>query len=127
MKAKDWAVAVKEKAEAMRQEALKNQQAAAERQKQNYDRGLKPQQFELGDFVRLYDYTAESSKPVKFRNQWIGPFRISGRKGMLFELEDMKGAKLKRLYHPIRLKKVNEEMIHYASLTIALNHTHTLP
>ena len=113
IKMKEWAIKMKEKAEAMRQAALKNQQRAAERQQEQHDKGLKPQNFQVGDFVRVYDYTAESSKPVKFRNQWVGPFRIAGRKGMLFQLEDHKGAKQRGLFHPIRLKKVNEERLFF--------------
>ena len=46
---------------------------------------------------------------MKLRNQWVGPYRIGGRKGMLVEIEDMKGAEIKGLFHPSKLKKVNEE------------------
>ena len=69
-------------------------------------------EFKVGDLVRVYDPTAEGSKPVKFRNQWVGPYFIRGKKGMLFELRDMKGANVKGLFHPIKLKLVNEERPH---------------
>ena len=43
-------------------------------------------------------------------NKWIGPHFIrGGKKGMLFELEDVKGAEIKGLFHPMKLKQVNEE------------------
>ena len=106
---KDWAETAKKIGEAMRQDALKQQQAAAKSQQKTYNRGLKPTKFNVGDYVRVHDPTAEAKEPVKLRNQWIGPYRIRGRKGMLWELEDLKGAKLKGLYHPIKLKLVNEE------------------
>jgi len=94
----------------MRKDALRNQRAAAEAQKKQYDKGLKPQKFEVGDLVRINDPTAEAKMPVKLRNQWVGPYRVRGKKGkMLIELEDLKGAKIKGLYHPSKLKKVNEE------------------
>ena len=70
MKQKDWAESMQRKAEIMRDDALKNQIAAATRQKEQFDRGLEPVQFEVGDLVRVYDPTAEGSKPKKFRNQW---------------------------------------------------------
>ena len=109
MKGKDWAEEMYKKAEMMRQSALRNQRAAAETQRRYYDKGLRPETFEVGDLVRAYDPTAESSKPVKFRNQWIGPFQIEGKRGMLCRLKDMRGATLRGWYHPIKLKKVNEE------------------
>ena len=109
MKKKDWAERMHQQAEMMREDALKNQTLAAELQKKYYDHGLKPVQFEVGDLVRVYDPTAEGSKPMKFRNQWIGPYFVRGRKGILIELEDLKHAEIKGLFHPIKLKKVNEE------------------
>jgi len=112
MKRKDWASDMYKKAVIMRKDALKRQQDAAEAQRRYHDKGLEPENFEVGDLVRVHDPNAEASKPMKFRNQWIGPYRIGGRKGMLFEIEDLKGAKLKGLFHPIKLKKVNEERAH---------------
>ena len=47
---------------------------------------------------------------MKLRNHFIGPFRIRVRKGMLFELEDKQGARLKGLYHPSKLKDANAEI-----------------
>ena len=111
MRRKDWAEEMHKKAEVMRQDALRRQQAAAEAQKRYHDKGLEPERFEVGDLVRVFDQTAEASKPVKLRNQWIGPYRIRGREGMLFKIEDMKGAEIKGLFHPIKLKKVNEEKV----------------
>ena len=109
MRRKDWAMEMHKRAEIMRKDALESQQSAAEAQKRYHDEGLEPENFEIGDLVRVYDQTAEASKPMKLRNLWIGPYRIRGRKGMLFEIEDMKGAEVKGLFHPIKLKKVNEE------------------
>jgi len=111
MRRKDWAEEMHKKAEVMRQDALRRQQAAAEAQKRYHDKGLEPERFEVGDLVRVFDQTAEASKPMKLRNQWIGPYRIRGREGMLFKIEDMKGAEIKGLFHPIKLKKVNEEKV----------------
>ena len=108
-KKKDWAQAAFKRAQEMREDALKNQKAAAESQKRAYDKGLKPVKFNVGDYVRVLDLTAEAKQPVKLRNQYVGPFRVRGRKGMLFELEDEKGARLKGLYHPVKLKLVNAE------------------
>ena len=112
MKQKDWAQKMHNAAKIMRQDALKNQQSAAVKQKQFYDKKLRPVEFKIGDLVRAYDPTAESSKPIKFRNQWMGPYRITAKKGMLFELEDLQGAKLKGLFHPSKLVEVNNEEIH---------------
>jgi len=112
MQKKDWARDMRERAEVMRNDALKNQLAAANRQKTHHDNGLKPVEFDVGDLVRVYDPTAESSKPVKFRNQWTGPFRVAAKKGMPFELEDLKGARQRGLFHPLKLAKVNEELSH---------------
>ena len=109
-KDKDWALNAFEKAKEMREDALKNQQAAALSQRKTHDKGLKPTEFNVGDYVRVYDPTAEAKEPVKFRNQWIGPFRLRGKKGMLWELEDLHGARIKGLFHPIKLKEVNAEM-----------------
>ena len=109
-KKKDWAQDAYKKAQELREDALKNQEAAAGSQKATYDKGLKPTEFQVGDFVRMYDPTAEAKQPVKLRNQYIGPLRIRGRKGMLFELEDLKGAKVKGLHNPSKLKKVNTEL-----------------
>jgi len=106
----DWAKRMYETAEEMREDALKRQQAAAESQKKTYNRRLKPTVFKVGDYVRVLDTTAEASKPVKLRNQWIGPFRIRGMKGMLFVLENLNGTKLRGLYNPIKLKEVNAEL-----------------
>jgi len=111
MKRKEWAEDIYKKAEEMRKDALRNQLAAAAAQKRYYDEGLEPETFDIGDLVRVYDPTAENSKPVKFRNQWIGPYFIEGKEGMLYRLRDLKGAVLKSLYHPIKLKKVNEERV----------------
>ena len=109
-KKKDWAEEAYRIAQEMRNDALKNQQTAAKYQKSSYDKGLKPENFQIGDYVRVYDHTAEAKLPVKLRNQYIGPFRIRGRKGMLFELEDRRGARLKGLYHPSKLKNANAEI-----------------
>ena len=35
---------------------------------------------------------------------------IMGEEGMLFESEDVKGAEMKGLFHPMKLKQVNEEI-----------------
>jgi len=112
MKRKDWAEQMHEKAKVMREDALRNQQEAAKLQKKYYDSGARPEELKVGDLVRVYDPTAEGSKPVKFRNQWVGPYFIRGKKGMLFELRDMKGANVRGLFHPIKLKQVNEERPH---------------
>ena len=88
---------------------MRRQKAAAEGQKRYYDKGLEPKRFEVGDLVRVFDQIAEASKPMKLRNLWTGPFRIRGREGMLFQLEDLKGAEVRGLFHPIKLKKVNQE------------------
>lgn len=112
MKRKGWAEDMHRMAEIMREDALKRQKDAAGAQRKCYDRSLEPEIFEVGDLVRIYDQTAEASKPVKLRNQWVGPYRIGGKRGMLFEIEDLKGAKIKGLFHPMKLKKVNEERIH---------------
>jgi len=106
---KDWADEIYKIAREMREDALKNQQAAAKSQEKQYNKHLKPTSIKVGDYVRLFDPTAEAKEPVKLRNQYIGPFRVRGRKGMLFELEDLKGARLKGRYNPKRLKVVNEE------------------
>jgi len=112
MHSKDWAHEIQQKAALMREDALRNQQAAALRQQSQYNKGLKPVDYEVGDLVRVYDPTAEGSKPVKFRNQWICPFRVAGKRGPLVELEDLMGTKQRGLFHPIKLVKVNEEMAH---------------
>ena len=109
MRQKDWAEDMHKKAIAMREDALRRQKAAAEGQKRYYDKGLEPERFEVGDLVRVFDQTAEASKPMKLRNLWTGPFRIRGREGMLFQLEDLKGAEVRGLFHPVKLKKVNQE------------------
>ena len=54
----------------------------------------------------MYDPSAKGSKPVKFRNQWVGPYFIRGKKGMLFELEDMKGGEIWGLFHPMKLNRL---------------------
>ena len=108
-KRKEWAEKAHELAVEMRQDALKNQTSAAKSQKHTYDKGLKPTTFNVGDYVRVYDPTAEAKEPVKLRNQYVGPFRVRGRKGSLFTLEDLKGATIKGLFHPSKLKLVNEE------------------
>ena len=109
-KRKDWAEETYKKAAEMREDALRNQQIAAEYQKREYNKGLKPKEFKIGDYVRMHDLTAEAKEPVKLRNQWTGPFRIRGRRGMMFQLEDLKGAAMKGLVHPMKLKEVNAEM-----------------
>ena len=113
-KKKDWAEKAYEIAQEMRQEALENQKAAANSQRKTYNKGLKPTIFNVGDYVRVKDPTAESKEAIKLRNQYVGPFRIRalrirGRKGILWELEDEKDARLKGYYHPSKLKLVNEE------------------
>ncbi len=108
-KRKDWAEKAYRLAQEMRQDALKNQKIAAASQKKTYNRGLKPTQFNVGDYVRVNDPTAEAKEAVKLRNQYIGPFRIRGKKGMMIELEDEKGAKIKGMFHPSKLKLVNKE------------------
>jgi hypothetical protein len=112
MKRKDWAEQMHEKAKVMREDALRNQQEAAKLQKKYYDSGARPEELKVGDLVRVYDPTGEGSKPVKFRNQWVCPYFIRGKKGMLFELRDMKGGNVRGLFHPIKLKQVNEERPH---------------
>ena len=82
------------------------------RKKEAYDKGLKPTQFNVGVYVRVFDATVEAKQPVKFRNQYIGPFRVRGRKGYLWELEDLKGAGVKGLFYASKLKLVNEEGAH---------------
>jgi len=47
-------------------------------------------EFEVGDFVRVYDPTAEGDKPLKFRNQWVGPYRVVGKRDMLMHLLQLK-------------------------------------
>ena len=106
----DWAVVAKRRAEEMRKDALKNQLAAAESQKKQYDKGLKPETYKIGDLVRVKDLTAEAKMPVKLRNQWVGPYRVRGMRGkVLLILEDEKGARLEGLFHLSKVKKVNEE------------------
>ena len=61
----------------------------------------------------VYNPTAEGSKPVKFRNQWTGPFQVAGKRGELYELETLDGVKQRGLFHPIKLVKVNEERPHW--------------
>ncbi len=51
----------------------------------------------------------KGQKPVKFRKQWVGPYFIRRKKGMLFELKDLKRAEIKGLFNPAKLKQVNEE------------------
>jgi len=109
-KKQEWAQEAYRKALEFRKDARKNQIAAAETQKTSYDKGLRPTEFQIGDYVRMLDPTAEAKQPVKLRNQYIGAFRIRGRKGMLFELEDLKGAKVKGLHNPCKLKEVNMEV-----------------
>jgi len=108
-KKKDWAEEAYKIAQEMRQDALKKQKVAAEGQKKTYDKGLKPIQINVGDYVRVYDSTAEAKEPMKLRSQYIGPFRVREKRGMLFKLEDEKGAKVKGLFHPSKLKLVNAE------------------
>ena len=45
---------------------------------------------------------------LKLGTKWVGPCFIRGKKGMMFESEDMK-AEIKGLFHPMKLKQVNEE------------------
>ena len=97
------------KAKVMKEDALRNQQEAAKLQKKYYDSGARPEELKVGDLVRVYDSTAEGSKPVKFRNQWVGPYFIRGKKDMLFELEEMEEGEIKSLFHQMKLKQVNEE------------------
>jgi len=108
-KKKDWVESAYKIAHEMREDALSNQKAAAESQRRMYDKGLKPTEFKVGDYVRVHDLTAEAKEPVKLRNQWTGPFRLLEKKGMLWKIEDLKGARIRGLFHPIKLKKVNEE------------------
>ena len=108
-KKKDWAETAYKLAQEMREDALRNQQQAAKSQEKEYNKGLKPAQIKVGDYVRLLDPTAESKEPAKLRNPYVGPFRVRGRKGIMIELEDLKGAKLKGRFNPSRLKLVNEE------------------
>jgi len=124
-KRKDWAEKAFEKAQELRQDALKNQKNAARYQKKTYDKGLKPQKFNVGDWVRVFDHTAEAKEPVKLRNQYIGPFRVRGKKGILLKLEDEKGARLKGYYHPAKLKLVNEECKEKDEFTTS--HSSTMP
>jgi len=124
-KKKEWAEEAFELAKEMRQDALKNQKIAANHQKKAYDKGLKPVNFNVGDWVRIFKYTAEAKEPVKLRNQYVGPYRVRGRKGMLLKLEDEKGATLKGYYHPSKLKLVNEERI--GKEETLLEETSTMP
>jgi len=107
----DWATKTYEIAKEMRDEARENQKAAAKSQEKQYNKGRKPTEIRVGDYVRLFDPTAEAKEPVKLRNQYIGPFRVRGKKGKMFKLEDLRGAKLKRLYNQRRLKVVNDEVV----------------
>ena len=52
----------------MRQDALKKQKAAAEGKKKTYDKGLKPIGINVGDYVRVFDSTAEAKEPMKLRS-----------------------------------------------------------
>jgi len=109
IKNKDWATKTYEIAKEMREEAQKNQKAAAKAQEKHYNKGRKPTNIEVGDYVRLFDPTAEAKEPEKLRNQYIGPYRVRGKKGGMVILEDLKKARLKKLFNPRRLKVVNEE------------------
>ena len=52
----------------MREDALRKQQEAAKVQKKYYNEGERPEELNVGDLVRVYDPTTESSRPVKIRN-----------------------------------------------------------
>ena len=78
------------KQRSLREDALRNQREAAKFQKKYYDEGARPEELNVGDLVRVYDPTSEGSKPVKFRKQCVGPYFMRGKKGMLFDFEDLK-------------------------------------
>ena len=44
----------------------------------------------------------------------MGTYRVCQKKGILYELEDLHGAKLTGFFHPIKMVKVNQEKRHHA-------------
>ena len=106
---KDWANKTYQIAKEMRDEARENQKAAAKAQEKQYNKGRKPAEIKVGDYVRVFDPTAEAKQPAKLRNQFIGPYHVRGRKGRMFKLEELNGARIKKLFNQRKLKVVNEE------------------
>ncbi|KAM9980171.1 hypothetical protein ACTFIZ_010232 [Dictyostelium cf. discoideum] len=84
-----------------------NLEKAQELQKTNYDKGRRPTNIQVGDFVYLHTpYSQTSIGPKKFYKPWRGPFKVQEKlSDVTFKLE-MGNLKDHKVVNIERLKKI---------------------
>ncbi|KAM9999378.1 hypothetical protein ACTFIZ_002933 [Dictyostelium cf. discoideum] len=85
----------------------KNLAQAQELQKTNYDKGRRPTNIQVGDFVYLHTpYSQSSIGPKKFYKPWRGPFKVQEKlSDVTFKL-DMGNLRDHKVVNLERLKKI---------------------
>jgi len=96
----------------IRLEARQNIGKAQEKQKYYHDQGIKPQKFNIGDKVLLYESAKAKVHGDKFREKWTGPYYIHNIVAPgAYKLRTMDDKVLKKAVNTDRLKKYYERPI----------------
>ena len=90
---------------AARTQAVELLTQAQARQKVQYDRNMKPNSFQEGDLVLLYNPVLERNVSPKFHNYWIGVFRI-------IEIRQKYNAVIRKLGDP----ETKTQLVHFDRL-----------
>ena len=103
---------ITENLQQMRLQGQQNIEKAQQKQKQYHDQKIKPQKFNIGDKVLLYEAAKAKVHGDKFREKWTGPYYIhdivvSGA----YKLRTMENKILKRTINTERLKKYHERSL----------------
>ena len=94
----------------IQQQALSNQEKAAEAQKEQYDKHVKEKVIEAGDLVRWYRGHTRTGHSTKLNCPWTGPWTVVRKVGKVdYHLKDLQGRVAKGLAHEQDLIKVDEE------------------
>ena len=93
----------------MRVQAQQNIGKAQQKQKQYHDKGIKPEKFNIGDKVLLYESAKAGVHGYKFRIKWTGPYYIHDNSAPgAYKLRTMDNKILRRTINTDRLKRYFE-------------------
>ncbi|KAH8930310.1 hypothetical protein BT69DRAFT_1291864 [Atractiella rhizophila] len=67
--------------EAKREHAFTNRVKYMTKMKENFDKHAHPVNFKLGEHLMVLDSIIRTQHSRKLEAQWIGPFRITGKRG----------------------------------------------
>jgi hypothetical protein len=103
----------------IRAEAQRNIGKAQESQKKYHDKKVKPEKFDIGDKVLLYESAKAKVHGDKFREKWKGPFYIHNISAPgAYKLRTMEDKIVKRTVNTDRLKRYHERPVWEASIVV---------